>query len=932
MAKIHVMTHTHWDRDWFLPQEFINEWLDELFDRLMPLIEAVPDYAYVIDGQTSIIDDYLERHPERYAAIKAKAEAGNLLLGPYYGQIDWRVVGEESLMRNLYIGMRDARRYGNCMPCGWVIDNFGHCSQSPQIHALFGIEDVFLWRGPVFENDEIRSAFQWQGGDGTRLRGHYLLSGYRNFYNLTDTPEFLDARIDQMKRLLGPYSPSDKLIFLDGYDIDVWPEDPFEFLPTGGEFVRSSPQEFANDFRNDPGPEPLPVVTGELYSGKYACVFPGSLSARNYLRLQNALVERVLAYHLEPLQCLVAAAGVDVDTEATFQMWKRLVGTQLHDCIGGVSVDQVHDHTEVTYRELYDQATAAVKASLAYLPGLLDLEKGAYAFTPSPYEYDQMWALEEGRVYGLQPEGCGVSPLEGPFEPPAAVPLEGRFEWQNDHYTFTADVGGCMLNGKSIGRLLLERDEGDTYNADPMPFDPTPETKIVAMSVSEDPSGYAVIYLEREVGQGEIRIATREEIFLNQSPQVEWRLEVDSRGSDFRLRICYDTKDTASPVFAKMPYDINERSRMDTNYFGREAPEGLKPVLLAARELGSVKEFPFQGLVALAEADHTRSVFARGLREYEVDLDGTIAVTLRRSVQWLAKSDLTTRVGDAGPYMYTPGARDQRQATFELSFVDLEAPLHSEAFLKWFYWFEYGFIGFKNRGHDGSRRSERIWKERLPWSGIQAVDGGRYLIRVYNPLKKTVPLAQPHPGTDPFGREEAKVAALAPKQVAHLVFEGVGRSAAVSTVDVDLMIWPNWPTEADVQPHEAARLTELKEKIGNFEVERTTAREALKGLDPEADPLVYHRTRHKEVCLDREILELELSILLNRFKFDAKDEAEKAELRDRIRVVGNQTNLARRHRRTYDYILNLFDYPSDAKPPPRCHTRPRSPHTPIIEP
>ncbi len=907
MPKIHVMTHTHWDRDWFLPQEFINEWLDELFDRLMRLIETVPDYAYIIDGQTSIIDDFLLRRPEQRAAIEARAKTDNLLLGPYYGQIDWRVVSEESLMRNLYIGMRDARRYGNCMPCGWVIDNFGHCSQSPQIHALFGIEDVFLWRGPVFEDDEIRSAFQWEGGDGTRVRGHYLLSGYRNFYNLTDTLDLLDARIEQMKRLLGPYSPSDKLIFLDGYDIDVWPENPFEFLPADGQFVRSSPQAFAEDFKKDPGPEPLPIVRGELYSGKYACVFPGSLSARNYLRLQNALVERVLAYYLEPLQALTAAAGVAVDSEATLQMWKRLVGTQLHDCIGGVSVDQVHDHMEVTYRELYDEATTAVEITLAHLPALLDLERGAYAFTPSPYQYDRMWALDGRRIYALQPEGCGVTPLEGPFDPPPAVPLEGRFEWRNDHYTFTADTDGCRLNDRTIGRLTLERDAGDTYNADPLPFDPAPEAKVLSISVSEDAKGYAILNLERKMAKGDIRITTREEIFLSPSPQVEWRIEVDSRGSDYRLRICYDAEDTASPVFAKMPYDIHMRPRVDDNYFGWEIPEGLKPVLLAARELGSVKEFPFQGFVALAAADRTRSVFARGLREYEVDLDGTIAVTLKRSVQWLAKSDLTTRVGDAGPYMYTPGARDQRKATFELSFVDMEAPLNSEAFLKWFYWFEYGFIGFENRGHDGSRRSERIWKERLPWSGIQTVDAGRHLIRVYNPLNKEVPLAHPHPGTDPFGVKLGEVAALAPKQVANLVFEGVGASASVSTVEVDIMIWPNWPTEADVQPHDAAHLTELTEKMGHFEAEQTAAREALKNLDPEADPLAYHRTRHKEVRLDREILELKLSILLNRLKFDTKDEAEKSELRDKIRVVGKQTNLARRNRRTYDYILSLFE-------------------------
>lgn len=513
MTNIHVMTHTHWDRDWFLPKEFINEWLDELFDRLLPLIEAIPNYQYVIDGQTSIIDDYLARHHEKHNEIVTRGRAGNLLMGPYFGQIDWRVVSEESLMRNLYIGIRDARSYGNCMNCGWMVDNFGHCSQSPQIHSLFGIKDVYLWRGPVFAEDEIRSAFKWTGSDGTHVKGHYLLSGYRNFYNLTDTREFIDARVDQMKRLLGPYSPSGKMIFLDGYD---------------------------------------------------------------------------------------------------------------------------------------------------------------------------------------------------------------------------------------IGRLVLEKDEGDTYNADPKPFNPPPEVKVVAISVGENPGDFAVLHLAREIKIGDIHIRTSEEIFLSRSPHVDWYLEVDSEGSDYRLRICYDTEDTTGQVFAKMPYDILQRPREDVNYFGREIPADIQPLLLAARELGSVKDFPFQGFVAIGRADRTRAILARGLREYEVDSAGTIAVTLRRAVQWLAKSDLNTRVGDAGPYMYTPGARDQRRARFELSFMDLAGSPQSETFLKWFYWFEYGYIGFENRGYDGTQDSKLIWTERLPWSGIQTVAQGKPIIRVYNPMDEVVPGTATH--------------------------------------------------------------------------------------------------------------------------------------------------------------------------------------------
>jgi alpha-mannosidase len=910
MTTIHVITHTHWDRDWFLPKEFINEWLDDLFERLFRLIEAVPDYRYVLDGQTSVIDDYLARNPTHRSKIAHTAQAGNLLIGPYFGQVDWRVVSEESLMRNLYIGITDARKYGNLMTCGWVVDNFGHCSQSPQIHTLFGIEDIYLWRGPVFEKDEICSEFNWQGSDGSIARVHYLLSGYRNFYNLTDTAEHIDARIDQMIDLLRPYSPSGQLIFLDGYDIDVWPEDPFEFLQDSQLFVRSTPQDYAESHCAAPGTESIPVLKGELYSGKYASVFPGSLSSRMYLRIQNALIERLLTYYLEPLQALLNNAGLDTDIEETLAMWKDLIGTQLHDCIGGVSVDQVHDHMEAIYKKLYDQIKERLEWVIGYLPSLLDLEKGVYAFMPSPYAYESLLLCHGQSVHRVCPEGCGIYKLDKVYPQPDAVPIDHDFIWKNDHFTFKINRQGCWLNQKPIGRLLLEKDNGDTYSADPSPLDPPPQVNTIRMSAAANNDTFVIITLEREISHGDIHITTEEKIFLCQSPVVDWQMTVDSRGTDYRLRVCYDTQDAHSPVYAKMPFDILERPREDKNYYSAEIPVDLEPLLLAAREVNSVKDFPFQGFVTLAGIRNTRAVFARGLREYAVDHDGTIGVTLKRAVQWLAKFDLSTRVGDAGPYMYTPGARDQRKTRFELGFIDLEAPLHSERFLKWFYLFEYGYVCFENRTFEGSCKASRIWEEALPWSGIQSIAKGRSIVRVYNPYDRVVSFSRTCQQTNAFVQDLEEVRELLPKKIGHLIFRTPNGLPKPTSTAAHLTYLPSWPAGEDASPPQVARLEELRKKKLSYQRTQEGARKRLLQINQAKDPLAYHRVQHEVVRLEREILELELSILLNQMKFGNAD----ADLYDKVRKIGRRTNLARRNRRTYDYILSLFEHAPDHLP------------------
>ncbi len=126
MTTMHIMTHTHWDREWFLLSDVTNAWLPDLFERVFQVIERQPASCYILDGQTLMIEDYLQLQPERRHTLEQAAQAGQLLLGPYYGQIDWRVASEEALTRNLFIGMQDATRYGNLMPYGWLMDNFGH--------------------------------------------------------------------------------------------------------------------------------------------------------------------------------------------------------------------------------------------------------------------------------------------------------------------------------------------------------------------------------------------------------------------------------------------------------------------------------------------------------------------------------------------------------------------------------------------------------------------------------------------------------------------------------------------------------------------------------------------------------------------------------------------------------------------------------------
>ena len=61
---VHIVSHSHWDREWYLPFEKHRTKLIELLDTAMELFETDENYrSFHLDGQTIVLDDYLEIRP-----------------------------------------------------------------------------------------------------------------------------------------------------------------------------------------------------------------------------------------------------------------------------------------------------------------------------------------------------------------------------------------------------------------------------------------------------------------------------------------------------------------------------------------------------------------------------------------------------------------------------------------------------------------------------------------------------------------------------------------------------------------------------------------------------------------------------------------------------------------------------------------------------
>jgi len=216
MRTLHLISHTHWDREWYLTFQQFRLRLIHLVDGLLNLLEKEEGYKYfMLDGQTIVLDDYLHMRPEKEKILRKYIRNGRLIIGPWHILPDEFLVSPEATIRNLLEGERTCRRFGPKMRIGYIPDAFGHIGQMPQILRGFGIETASVQRGLADEPCE----FWWEAPDGSRVFMAYLRDSYGNAALLpASEPERFTAHVREVRDCIAPHSAADHLLLMYGTD------------------------------------------------------------------------------------------------------------------------------------------------------------------------------------------------------------------------------------------------------------------------------------------------------------------------------------------------------------------------------------------------------------------------------------------------------------------------------------------------------------------------------------------------------------------------------------------------------------------------------------------------------------------------------------------------------------------------------------------
>jgi len=210
MRSIYVVSHTHWDREWYRSFQSFRLKLVHLVDGLLTCSKR-SKLQNIYAGRPNDCAGRLPGHaPEKEDLLRKHIQKGRIVIGPWHILPDMFLVGPEAHIRNLLQGDQTTRHFGPKMLVGYIPDPFGHPGQVPQILRGFGIETACLWRGL----DKEPAEFWWQSPDGSQVLMAYLRDSYSNGASLPaeNPPAFAEALSAAADSLASHSAVTDTLI------------------------------------------------------------------------------------------------------------------------------------------------------------------------------------------------------------------------------------------------------------------------------------------------------------------------------------------------------------------------------------------------------------------------------------------------------------------------------------------------------------------------------------------------------------------------------------------------------------------------------------------------------------------------------------------------------------------------------------------------
>ncbi len=384
-TTVHIISHSHWDREWYRSFEAHRMKLIELVDNILDKAENDPEFGgFFLDGQVIAIDDYLEIRPEKRAQVEKCIREGKIQTGPWYILQDEFLTSGEACVRNLQVGMQEAKQYGAVGNVGYFPDAFGNAGQMPQVLKQAGMDAVVFGRGvkPIGPNNEVTggqyestySEMMWASPDGTKLPGILFANWYNNGVEIpvdeAEAKVYWDKKLADARK----FAATHQLLMMNGCDHQPLQKNITEAIRVARklypdiEFIHSDFKKYVEAMEKEIS-ENFSTVKGELTSqetdGRWTLA--NTASSWMGLKVDNRAGETALERKAEPAAAMAQVIGKEYPEDQMTYSWKKLMQNHPHDSICGCSVDEVNEEMKTRFAKSRQVADAIYDESVEYL-------------------------------------------------------------------------------------------------------------------------------------------------------------------------------------------------------------------------------------------------------------------------------------------------------------------------------------------------------------------------------------------------------------------------------------------------------------------------------------------------------------------------------------------------------------------------------------
>ena len=402
MKKVHIIPHSHWDREWYMPFEYHRAYLVKLVDNCLELFETDEAYAgFHLDGHTALVEDYLEIKPQNAEKIAEYVKQGKFAVGPWYILQDEFLTSGEANIRNLLVGMDLAQKLGKVTRIGYFPDSFGNAGQMPQILKQAGMKAIVFGRGvkslgmnnQVTEDQSYASKYSeiiWQSPDGSGLPAIVLSNWYNNGQEIPVDGD--KAWWDRVLENVEKYASTDELLVLNGCDHQPVQMDLTAAIAAARkqypdyQFIHSDFEGYVDACVKNL-PEDVATVTGELIgqdtNGWFSLV--NTCSAHVDLKILNRKCEVLLEGVAEPLSVMASSLGKADSRSKPYPLgkpyphemllyaWKTLMKNHPHDSICGCSCDEVNAEMQTRFAKAKQATEMIIREDLEFIKSHVDV-------------------------------------------------------------------------------------------------------------------------------------------------------------------------------------------------------------------------------------------------------------------------------------------------------------------------------------------------------------------------------------------------------------------------------------------------------------------------------------------------------------------------------------------------------------------------------